>query len=82
MATCPKCYEYLGDRHVCRGQTGRAVRTGLGFLGAVLIGGTVGAMALGVVGSMIGMPGFEALGLVAGSVGAVIVQRFTRVGYN
>lgn len=40
------------------------------------------AMLLGVVGSMMGMPGFEALGLVAGSVGAVVVQRFTRVPYN
>ena len=82
MATCPRCYEYLGERHVCRGQTGRALRTGLGFLTAAVIGGTAGVAVLGLVGGMLGMANFEAVGLVAGSVGAVIVQRFTRVPYN
>ena len=81
MATCPKCYEYLSDRHRCRPQPGRLMRAGVSLLVAAIVGGGAGALALGTMGAFIGVTGFEAVGLVAGTISAVIVQRFTRIPF-
>ena len=57
------------------------MRTVVGFLVAAIVGGSAGALALGTMGAFIGVAGFESVGLVAGTIGAVIVQRFTRVPF-
>ncbi len=57
------------------------MRAGVSFLVAAIVGGAAGAMALGMMGAFIGVAGFEAVGLVAGTVSAVVVQRFTRIPF-
>ncbi len=75
MATCPRCYEYLDDGHVCRGRFRRGVKTAFRGFVTLAIGALVGGYALGTLGQMTGFTQLGIFGAVAGLVAAFVIYR-------
>ncbi len=79
MATCPRCYEYLDEHHVCRrGQTSRKIRGLLKAFVALIVGALAGGYVLGLIGSATGFPQLTIFGAVTGAVVAYILVHSLR----
>jgi hypothetical protein len=78
MATCPRCKGFLDEDHVCPAQWGRTLRWGASLTVGLIIGAIAGGTVFSVVGSVLHVPGFEAFGVVAGTLTVFVIMRSIR----
>jgi hypothetical protein len=78
MATCPRCHDFLGDDHVCRGVARRRLRDAAWLIAAALAGVVLGGLVFAALGSVMAMRELEVVGMVLGPVVAVILVRAFR----
>ena len=77
MATCPNCYEFQGDAHVCKGQLGRRA---VAFASAALVagaGGAIGSIGLGLLGAAVSLD-LHLVGFVSGLTAALVLLKSVR----
>jgi hypothetical protein len=75
VATCARCHGQLTHEHVCPQRShDPGVRRSEVFVGAVL-GGAIGILLLGMLGSTLFGRAFDALGLVTGSLAGLTFVR-------